>query len=1000
MNNPFGGKTIALTGFGKSKTGWVIAGHDPVEEAIAPVKKLIKKVEGKYQKVFSDDVDYLVYDSDGFQDTPELLRAKELESSGKNIQILSYQAFTEAAFKAIFELWPTDKTIIKDKEFYDLCSLESITIPDCVTEIGNEAFGRCFNLKHITLPREIKVIGYEAFYGSKVDALEIPDGIEKIGYDAFGFEDEKVKSITIPSTLKELSSYNFRGIKDIRVFDSMKTGACMGGGNHLSEFEYTITVLSKETGEVKYVIPMFSYTNKELQSYLTDAWHEDRVEFDFKKIDDNFSRLKKSEGKATVAEYRLKYPIDLSEESRKAYESYLKRTAKKRAAEKLKDPNFVVKGTKLVEYKGNDSKVVIPEGVTEICKGAFPYRTTISEIVIPEGVTTIESLGISYDHTKSIILPDSVINIYTGSIDKVSDKGMLKLNQAENGLYLGNEKNPYVCLVKTTSKDIQSIKLAEGCRIITGGAFKDCRRLELIELPESIVRINEPEYGDPNPYLRRNLRMNMPKNYLKCSDKMPSTFTYDLVTTKWRDEATIEDYAWMYLYQGSKTLDELCEKKMGSDPNRAVAEMNLALNKHPKKASYKKAAEFVSKNKDQIDKDVAHSLYKGAVASKSNDAVDLLSFASGTGMASEAPTIIAEAKDVKVEGAKLIISEGVSTIPKGFLEKYINSKIEEIVLPDSVKLIDESALSMNLRINMPSGYALTKEKLPPKFTCDLMSRPWYKSMKLQDYAYLYIYQNGTNFKEMCLFELKWDPDKGVKELIKAVNDGGKSSHYFKIAEFIAENQENISIETTSAFIEAAKAAKAKKAVSLAETTLDKPKKDIPINRNEIEVFCHENFSEYANSCVLREAYVHDDVDEVKYKDSDKIAPEFVVHCAMAPYIELFKSFSDGIKLELLPKSDKVAAKLDQESYIEALAQIAEMGYWWHSQSVIPVCRYADEETAERIVYQINRGIRNYTKNYKRGAEVTSEAILLNDTEVAREYAKSIGRIKDYEMIHK
>ena len=56
MNNPFGGKTIALTGFGKSKTGWVIAGHDPVEEAIAPVKKLIKKVEGKYQKVLVNEL--------------------------------------------------------------------------------------------------------------------------------------------------------------------------------------------------------------------------------------------------------------------------------------------------------------------------------------------------------------------------------------------------------------------------------------------------------------------------------------------------------------------------------------------------------------------------------------------------------------------------------------------------------------------------------------------------------------------------------------------------------------------------------------------------------------------------------------------------------------------------------------------------------------------------------------------------------------------------------
>lgn len=996
MSNPFEGKKIALTGFGKSKTGWVIAGHDPVEEAIAPVKKLIKKVGGKYQNDFSDDVDYLVYDADGFQDTPELLRAKELEAMGKDLQVVSYQEFADAAFKAIFESWPEEKTKIQNKEFYNIDGIEKVTIPDCVTVIGKEAFNRCNNLKQVILPKGLKVVEEEAFYNCPIESLELPEGIEEIEYSAFS-SIRDLETITIPSSVKKLGWSNFEGTKDIIVFDSMKARV-HSFARAYRKYEYTITVLSKETGEIKYVVPMFSYTNEELEKYLCDAWHKDKAEFDFEKFDESIKKLKKPEGKATVAEFRLEYPIDLSDENRKAYETYLKRTAKKRAAEK-RNPDFEVKGSKLIRYKGNDSKVVIPEGIAEINGLAFPSENTISEIVFPEGVITIEYLSLSRDHIQKVVLPDSIINLSTNMFENVKDGGKLQLNQFDNGLYLGNEKNPYVCLVTTTNKNIQNIKIADGCRIISGKAFRDCRLLESIELPDTIVRINDIDYGETNPYLRRNLKMNLPKDYLKCAEKLPGTFTYDLVTSKWKDETTIEDFAWMYLYQGSKTIDDLCVRKMKSDPNRAATEMDTALKKNPKKASYKKAAEFVSNYKDSIEKNVANSIYTGAVTAKAKDAADLLSFASGVEAESETPTIIAEAKSVKVEGSKIIISDGVNIIPKGFLDAYCKDGIEEIVLPDSVKFIDESKLPKDIKINMPVGYALTKEKLPPKFTCDLMSRAWYKTMKLQDYAYLYIFQSGSNFKEMCSFELKWDPDASVKELIDVLKDGGKASHYLKAAEFIDENQEHISEETTNAFMDAAKASKAKKAISFVETTLGKQKKDIPIKRNDIEVFCHEEFSDYANSCVLRDAYIHD-INEVKYKDATKIAPEFVVKCTVAPYVELFKSFNDGLNLELLPKSDKVASELDQQSFIESLAYIAQRGYWWHSQSVIPVCRYADEDTASRIIYQIRYAERGYTKGYKRGAAVASEALLLNDTDGAKEFAKSIGRIKEYEKVHK
>ena len=55
------------------------------------------------------------------------------------------------------------------------------------------------------------------------------------------------------------------------------------------------------------------------------------------------------------------------------------------------------------------------------------------------------------------------------------------------------------------------------------------------------------------------------------------------------------------------------------------------------------------------------------------------------------------------------------------------------------------------------------------------------------------------YKDMCSFELMWDPDASVKELITALNDGGKSSHYFKAAEFIKENQGYTSKETGSRY---------------------------------------------------------------------------------------------------------------------------------------------------------------------------------------------------------
>lgn len=73
-----------------------------------------------------------------------------------------------------------------DWAFY-FSSVESIVIPDTVTEIGNLAFAKCENLAEVTLSEGLKTIGRNAFGGcTALKEIEIPASAEEIAENAFG----------------------------------------------------------------------------------------------------------------------------------------------------------------------------------------------------------------------------------------------------------------------------------------------------------------------------------------------------------------------------------------------------------------------------------------------------------------------------------------------------------------------------------------------------------------------------------------------------------------------------------------------------------------------------------------------------------------------------------------------------------------------------------------------------------------------------------------------
>ena len=123
--------------------------------------------------------------------------------------------------------------------FVDCTSLESITIPSALVEIGDYAFDGCSHLKEVILNEGLQKIGDYAFINcSSLESITLPstlveidggafhscsilreviikDGLRKIGNWAF-CNCTSLQSITLPSTLAEIGDNSFFDCSNLR----------------------------------------------------------------------------------------------------------------------------------------------------------------------------------------------------------------------------------------------------------------------------------------------------------------------------------------------------------------------------------------------------------------------------------------------------------------------------------------------------------------------------------------------------------------------------------------------------------------------------------------------------------------------------------------------------------------------------------------------------------------------------------------------------------------
>ena len=91
--------------------------------------------------------------------------------------------------------------------FYLQTKLTSISLPEGITSIGDDAFNQC-KITSLTLPASLKTIGARAFSYNGITQLTIPDKVETIENDAFAYN--SIDNIDFPATLVSLHATAFK----------------------------------------------------------------------------------------------------------------------------------------------------------------------------------------------------------------------------------------------------------------------------------------------------------------------------------------------------------------------------------------------------------------------------------------------------------------------------------------------------------------------------------------------------------------------------------------------------------------------------------------------------------------------------------------------------------------------------------------------------------------------------------------------------------------------
>ncbi len=146
------------------------------------------------------------------------------------------------------------------------------------------------------------------------------------------------------------------------------------------------------------------------------------------------------------------------------------------------EPGFVIKDGVLTSYTGKASKIIIPEGVTEIANSVFSYKTNITSVKLP---STLKKVG-NYAFSGCSALESVDVNgakLETLGNYAFGYTAISAFDMPETVTEIGDHAFTY--------SNISSIKIPQGVKELKYGTFFYCNNLTDLQLSEGLETIGQ-----------------------------------------------------------------------------------------------------------------------------------------------------------------------------------------------------------------------------------------------------------------------------------------------------------------------------------------------------------------------------------------------------------------------------------------------------------------------------------------------------------------------------
>lgn len=363
---------------------------------------------------------------------------------------------------------PGDLKSVGDFAFSDCSSLETINLPSGITTIGNYAFWYCENLTSLTLPSGLISIGDRAFENCySLTSLEFPSSLTTLGELVFAGCYE-LSNLTLHSNLTDVKSNylfggasNYNNLKDVRYIIDSDLETYLQS-NHPIFYEINCGI--------KYYLNDQEITTLEIPSGITSIG--DGVFLSNKSL----TNLTLSSKVSSIGISAFSYCDNLKDVRYYIYDdlaTYIQNG----------HPDFYVGG---IKYYWNDQEITtleIPTSVTSIGNNAFYGCSGLTTLNLPSNVTSIGDRAFGgCSNLTSVDLPSS--------ITKMGDFVFFYCEKLSN-VNLPSDITTISTGAFGGCSSLQNINLPSGVTTIGDNAFSDCSNLTNVTLPSALASIGD-----------------------------------------------------------------------------------------------------------------------------------------------------------------------------------------------------------------------------------------------------------------------------------------------------------------------------------------------------------------------------------------------------------------------------------------------------------------------------------------------------------------------------